>query len=501
LRESNLIAIECNDTADLCMKLAEGCGGVIISEEALTVDSVKTIQDILEKQEPWSDIPIIVLTSADIVRTTEIFSKSGNISLLERPFSKITLTRSVEVALRARKKQYEVKKLLEDLQHSKDMSEKANVAKTQFLANMSHEIRTPIGAIMGFIDIIKHDGATQEEYSRYIGIIERNSHQLLRIIDDILDLSKVEAGKMSIEKINFSFNDLISDFVSIMRIKSLEKGIEFDTEIENNIPDRIISDPTRLKQILLNIVGNAIKFTNKGFVKLKIRWNGSKLQFIIHDSGIGLTQEQIKRLFQPFSQADSSTTRKFGGTGLGLILSRRLSEELGGNLYLDSSSPGLGSTFVFEIEPSIPKPKENNSNVVVFPYDKKLNDSEDIKILLVEDSLDNRLLISAYLKKFVSQLKTASNGKQGVEVAMNEDFDLILMDIQMPLMDGHQATKKLRDLGYRKPIIALTAHAMSDEKLKCKESGFTDYLSKPLDSKRLEEVVKHYGSCGQQMLN
>ncbi|MBC7464861.1 MAG: response regulator [Bdellovibrio sp.] len=500
LRESGLEAYPCKDLDELCQNLCKDFGAVLVAEEVIKIADIPKFQDCVAQQKPWSDIPIMLMTNNDVIRVTELFSKGGNISLLERPFSKLTLIRSVEVALRARRKQYEVRELLAALKNSKEAAERANISKTQFLANMSHEIRTPIGAILGFTDLMKNLTNTPEENSKYMVIVERNSQQLLSLIDDILDLSKVEAGKMNIEKINFSLTELLSDFTSIMNFKASEKGITFIFQLETAIPESICSDSVRIRQILTNIVGNALKFTEKGSVSLTISYINSTLKFVVKDTGLGISTEQEKHLFQPFSQADTSTTRKYGGTGLGLILSRRIAENLKGRLDLVESQESLGSTFVIELE--VPATtgtkfvlKEAFTNFGSKPeFHQTSHVLYGLKILLVEDSPDNQMLITTYLKKEGAQVTLANNGIEGVEMALTDKYDLLLMDIQMPFLDGHEATRRLRQLNFNKPIIALTAHAMKEEHDRCIASGFNDFLKKPIQRNLLIDTLSKYTS-------
>ncbi|MES2962610.1 MAG: response regulator [Bdellovibrionota bacterium] len=498
LTSAGFSARACRDIEDLCRGVEAGCGTVIISEEALTLESAELFRCVLEKQEKWSDLPIVLLTSADIISATELFTRAGNISLLERPFSRLTLIRATEVALRARKKQYEVRNLLRELTSAKIEADRANFAKTQFLANMSHEIRTPIGAIIGFIDLIKGAKPGSADISDYAGVIDRNSQQLLRLIDDILDLSKVEAGKMPIERLNVHLGEFLADLISFFTFKAREKGLAFKTQLRTEIPERVFTDPTRLRQILTNIVGNAIKFTERGAIEFRVAFENGNLKFQVKDTGVGMTSEQAARLFKPFMQADSSTTRKFGGTGLGLVLSQRLSRALGGDLTLKSSSPDGGSLFEISIAPELPAKVRmiSDGKLASAPVPREATERKQVlkglNVLLVEDSPDNQMLISLYLKNSGAQIEVAPNGAAGVEKALESDYDLVLMDVQMPVMDGHEAAQVLRAKQYAKPIIALTAHAMNEEKLKCFASGFTDYLTKPIPRDLLVDVLSRY---------
>jgi PAS domain S-box-containing protein len=387
----------------------------------------------------------------------------------------------------------------EEFLEAKLVAERASQAKTQFLANVSHEIRTPINAIMGFADLLKTSRIPTKDKEIFTHIIERNSHNLLRLIDDILDLSKVEAGKIEIENTIFSLPDFLSDFYSANSLRAAEKGILFVLKFDSEIPDRISTDQLRLRQILSNIVGNAIKFTAQGEVELRVRYQNQNLVFVVNDTGPGISIENRERLFQPFSQADPTFTRKYGGTGLGLILSKRLSQLLGGDLVLLSSEPNVGSSFSAKIYPApvanaalvgINSLSVSRRSTAENSEQKKL--LEGLNVLLVEDSPDNRMLISMYLKKTGAQIEIAEDGLDGFEKAMASVPDVVLMDIQMPKLDGHSAMRKLRAAGFSKPIIALTAHAMREERDKCIESGCTDYLTKPIQRDRLIEVLVRY---------
>ncbi len=385
------------------------------------------------------------------------------------------------------------KERLEQINQARKMAEAASAAKSQFLANMSHEIRTPLGAITGFVSLLNDDTLTVQERQGFLSVIDRNSSQLLRIVDDILDLSKVEAGMMMIEQIDFSLPELLSDFCSLMGLKAREKNILFTFKATSLLPETVKTDPIRLRQILMNVVGNAIKFTDRGFVHLNVSFKNQILNFDIEDSGRGISPDQELQLFQAFSQADTSTTRKYGGTGLGLVLSRRLTEALGGKFFLKKSSLGKGSTFVVSIPLEMnPEPQmvEGRSFAIEAstPVGKK-GQLAGMIILLVEDSPDNQTLISILLTRAGAQVQIASNGAEGFEMALEGKFDVVLMDVQMPVMDGIAAVQKLRKNGFKKSVIALTAHAMSEEKARCAAAGFSDFLSKPIGREDLISAV------------
>jgi hypothetical protein len=386
-------------------------------------------------------------------------------------------------------------------------AETANSAKSEFLANMSHEIRTPLGAVLGFTELLKDPSMSQEERAKYAEIIDRNGKQLSHLINDILDLSKVEAGKLEIEHTAVSLPSLIAETTSMLRALAMEKNINLRVKPWSNIPARVCTDPTRLNQILINVIGNAIKFTQQGEVSVAIETkrvleNGQSLIGIrVQDTGIGITSEQQAKLFHAFSQADSSMTRKFGGTGLGLILSKRLSEALGGDLTLVESRPEEGTVFEITIlvaPPEICKHHPNSANESE-PTSKpsrtvasETKSFHGVRLLVAEDSPDNKLLIERMLIPLGPTIEFAENGEDAVEKALNGDFDLVLMDIQMPVKNGYDATQLLRARGFQKPIVALTAHALVEERKRSLEVGCNDHVTKPLTRQKLYQTIEKY---------
>ncbi|MCC2679152.1 MAG: hypothetical protein K0R29_1728 [Pseudobdellovibrio sp.] len=382
------------------------------------------------------------------------------------------------------------------LYEAKLAAECANRAKSEFLANMSHEIRTPLGAVLGFADLIASSDVTEQERQTFVSAVHRNGELLTNIISDILDLSKVEVGKLHVECKDTPLNDILSDVMTLMGRKANEKGISLKLTFDGVIPKVICTDALRLRQVLLNIVGNSIKFTQKGSVELNIKLCESGqnpvLSFAVKDTGKGISKEEAARLFNPFSQADGSIVRKFGGTGLGLVLSRHLSRLLGGDLVLTESEPEKGSTFTVSIDPGKVAFEENSESLV---SERKASVSvttirlDGHKILIVDDSVDNQLFISKVLKIAGAEVDIADNGQMAIDRMMKKKYSICLMDIQMPVMDGYEAAGEMRKLGCQFPIVALTAHAFKDVRQHCIQSGFNDYLSKPINRNDLIERI------------
>jgi PAS domain S-box-containing protein len=396
----------------------------------------------------------------------------------------------------------------QELQTAREKADLANEAKTQFLANMSHEIRTPLTAIIGFTDLALDQSSSTEDRMGYLETIRRNGELLMKLINQLLDISKAEANKIEIEDVRFSLTDALKSIIPALRIKAQAKGLELSIKSEGKIPAQIETDPTRFKQILNNLIGNAIKFTEKGQIDITVRvkhpivvGRRMTMQISIKDTGIGISEENQKKLFQRFSQADNSVTRKFGGTGLGLALSRQLAQALGGDVYIAHSSPGQGSEFIFEFQDSIydfdmPFLTLNIDSLLKNspPEQRQIKSLDGLRVLLAEDAPDNQVLVSLFLKTAGAHVDIAQNGVEALERAQKEEYDVVLMDIQMPELNGYKATEALRESGFTKPIIALTAHAMEEERERCLRSGFNDYLTKPVNRKRLIREIAEFAN-------
>ncbi len=386
-----------------------------------------------------------------------------------------------------------VKQRTEMLKKANHRAIKANKAKSQFIANTSHELRTPLTAILGFVDLLQKGGYSKEQHKEYLGIIERSSKQLIDIVNDVLDLSKMEANKLEINRELVNSREFFQDIEMLMALRAKEKNLDFEIKLSKEVPSHIFVDPLRLKQILVNLVGNAIKFTEFGEVSVQISFSSThqKLLAKIRDTGPGINPQVREKLFRPFSQGDDSLRRLHGGTGLGLALSFNLAKKMGGSLELKESSIGKGSVFELEIDIehsyiTSQTPLQKNENPVkAKPIIEGMLKGKDI--LVVDDSPDNRLLISQYMKASGGHVDMKANGHEALETLKKDPgrYDAVIMDLQMPIMDGYEATKILRSWGYSQPIVAFSAHAMTEEKEKALRSGFSSYLSKPVTQSEL----------------
>ncbi len=378
------------------------------------------------------------------------------------------------------------------------LADEANKAKSLFLATMSHEIRSPLSAIIGFSDLLRKSKLVRIKQDSCIVSIQRNSKHLLHLINDILDITKIEAGQLEIEQISVSPFAVLDEIQSSILVDSNDKGLGFKINYAFPLPEQIKTDPIRLKQILINLTSNAIKFTERGGINVNVACNKEtgSMTFDVIDTGIGLTTEQQENIFSSFTQADSSITRKYGGSGLGLNICKQLAQKLGGGIWVESTL-GRGSKFSFNITAG----KISDDNLI-YSLEHHTNTSDDSKqnpnkrlfghVLLAEDTEDNQDLIEMYVTDTGAKITIVNNGAEAVKICESSTFDLILMDMQMPVMDGITATSNIRSTGITTPIISLTANAMKSDFERCIDAGANEFITKPIDVTRFNQILYKY---------
>jgi two-component system, sensor histidine kinase and response regulator len=459
-------------------------------------------------KKPFDNIEVRQL----VISLTKRWHLARQAELKRNDLEEMVAARTREVEARSRdleKATAELRTMNVQLERARVAAEEANRAKTEFLANMSHEIRTPMTAILGFAKLLREDGdIAKGPKSRleFLDAIVRNADHLLGVLNDILDISKIESGRLELESIQCSPCQIVSNVAAILGGRITTKGLTFATEYVGPIPETIQTDPVRLQQILINLIGNALKFSDKGGIRLVTRLIASeqaapRIRFEVIDTGIGISPEQLARLFQRFSQGETSTTRRYGGTGLGLAISQRLADLLGGDISV-TSEPGKGSTFALTVDigplagvKMIDNPAE--ATAATQPRKEVRLPTLGGRILLAEDSADNQRLISHILARAGAQVTLADNGQIACDKALAaldtpEPFDLILMDMQMPVLEGYEATRRLRAAGYAGPIVALTANALTGDREKCLDAGCDYYITKPINRDELLITASDY---------
>ncbi len=451
------------------------------------------------------EVAVIMVTSqSDGKGITRAFEE-GAFDYIPKPATDSEIKARVRNAIRALQ-------LLREQKTLRIQAEAANQSKSAFLANMSHEIRTPMTAILGYTDILELEAKSlqlPELISDSLDTIKRNGGHLMELINDILDLSKIESGKLDVESIRCSPQTIVEEVLELVQVRAEAKGLKLEASYQFPLPAEIHSDPTRIRQILINLIGNAIKFTEVGIIRLNTSFlenpgEEPQVQFTVIDQGIGMTEAQMSNLFRPFSQADSSTTRKYGGTGLGLTICKRLTDVLGGDISV-TSKLNQGSQFSATVKtgnlegvPLLQELQQNDNTESTKPLPAQPEEQalslKGKKILLAEDGPDNQKLISFILKKAGAEVTVAENGEAARQAAMRAMeigllYDVILMDMQMPILDGYGATRILREQGYSGPIISLTANAMEGDREKCISVGCNDHVTKPIDRRKLISMI------------
>jgi signal transduction histidine kinase len=499
LSQSSHLVFETEITDCLSLAMERLCGGsfdVVLLDMGLPdsqgLDTLSRVHN--ENQE----IPIVVLTGFDDEEMGVQAMQAGAQDYLAKGQDvNRSLIRCIRYAIERKKAETQIKTYTQELaERNKQLNLQTQKAleasrlKSEFLANMSHEIRTPLNAIMGFAQLLKDDSENPltDSQREFLGYVLSGGENLLNIINDILDLSRVEAEKITLENIECSLKDIIDELHKMFKQRADEKGIDLRISYEEDISDKLLSDPTRLRQILLNLTGNAIKFTDKGYVEIGVQKGNNfpeRLEFYVRDTGIGIPQEKIESIFNPFEQVDGSMTRKYGGTGLGLAIVNRLVGLMGGEIKVISQL-GKGSTFYFQIL------YEAVGDIVEPPEIKGKEGGKGRVILVAEDNDLNYRLIETLLTKKDFDVVRARNGEDAISIykTKRDEIRLILMDVQMPVLGGLEATKVIRKYNGNVPIIAITAHAMKGDQEKFLEAGCTDYISKPFRPRELLGKIK-----------
>lgn len=509
----------CPSMQAVCSEMEKGAGAAIITEESILADVNNLIQDTINKQPAWSDFPLLVLTRAG-EPSLEARKKTNtipHITLIRRPVQVAELISTIRSCLRDRARQYEVRQYLlererqaEELIFERDNAHTANLAKSEFLANMSHEIRTPMNAIIGLSHILSLSNPLSDKQREYLKTLRMSADTLLALINDLLDISKIEAHSIELEKIPFSLTTLVEEMAHVFSIQANQKNIRFITDVNFPPETRFMGDPTRLRQIVLNLCSNAVKFTSQGSITFSVISDamdepGKHLVTLeVRDTGIGIPPDKLDTVFQKFVQADSSINRKYGGSGLGLAITKTLTEMMGGTIEVESN-PGQGSVFRVKLVMDDAQKADIDGFASASSSDAAPTASETPAqghILLVEDYEPNVLVAGTFLEEFGYTYDVASDGEEALRKLESKAYAAVLMDVQMPKMNGLDATQSIRlrekdgNLPHL-PIIGMTAHALAGDRERCIEAGMDDYICKPFVPDEMKEKLDLYSASGR----
>ncbi len=497
LREDGLAGLVCENLEQLCEEMVRGAAVLIITQEAVLADSADYLRQTLYDQEGWSDIPVLMLTppGPDTVNVLQQLEVVGHMTLIKRPVQLGNFMSTIRAAIRDRQRQYGLRDLLAERAQQVEKANAANVAKSEFLANMSHEIRTPMNAVIGLSTLLSRSAPLNDKQKNFIDTLGKSAESLLMLINDLLDISKIEASGIDIEAIPFRLDTLLEDAVKVVSVRANEKNLSvvlLDAAVKRKW---FLGDPKRIQQIVSNLISNAIKFTSEGTVSIECfpsegELSEGRLAITVTDTGIGIAEDKLARIFDKFTQADNTISRHFGGTGLGLAISKTLAELMGGTISV-ISNVGTGSCFTLLLPL-----KETQIEAGVGPVVTELAPAKPGKgcVLLVEDYPPNVLVATSFLEMFGYEVDAAESGSVAVDKAAANEYVAILMDIQMPGMDGFEATQAIRrresEIGGRfTPIIGMTAHVVDNVREKCRAVGMNEYISKPFVPADLEKKL------------